>query len=148
MTTKNYFAHTEEQMLYAAWLKKGMLVGLVLLMISFVLYLFGILVPVVPPEQLANYWTLSAAEYVAAVNRDFLQMDSALVGWTWLKLISKGDFLNFLPIAILSGTTILCYLAMVPVFWKKKDKAYLFMSIAEVLILILAASGLLLAVGH
>lgn len=147
MATKNFPAPPEEQMIYAAWLEKGMLVGLVLLVISFSLYLFGILDPVVPVDQLARYWTLPAADYVAAVNRDFLQMETALVGWTWLKLISKGDFLNFLPIAILSGASILCYLAMVPVFWKKKDKAYLLMSIAEILILLLAASGLLTA-GH
>ena len=147
MTTKNFPAPPEEQMLYAAWLEKGMLFGLVLLVISFALYLFGIIAPAVPLDQLAYYWTLPAADYVAAVNSDFLQMEKALTGWAWLKLISKGDFLNFLPIAILSGITILCYLAMVPVFWKKKDKAYLLMSIAEVLILVLAASGLLTA-GH
>ena len=147
MTTKNAPASLEEQMLYAAWLKKGMMVGLVLLVISFALYLFGILAPVVPLEQLDSYWMLPAADYVAAVNRDFLQIEKPLIGWAWLKLISKGDFLNFLPIAILSGTTILCYLTTVPVFWKKGDRAYLIMSIAEVLILILAASGLLTA-GH
>jgi hypothetical protein len=68
-------------------------------------------------------------------------------GWTWLKLIGKSDFLNFLPIAILSGVTILCYGVIVPVFQKKRDKAYMIMSIAEVVILTLAASGFL-AAGH
>jgi hypothetical protein len=62
-------------------------------------------------------------------------------------MLGKGDFLNFVGIAILAGVTIICYLAIVPTLLRKKDTAYLLMAIAEVLILSLAASGIL-AVGH
>jgi len=51
------------------------------------------------------------------------------------------------PIAILSGVTIICYLAIVPGLFRRGDKAYGIMAIVEVVILALAASGLL-AVGH
>ena len=61
--------------------------------------------------------------------------------------LNKGDFLNFIGVAILSGITILCYAVIVPTLLRKGDKAYAVMSILEVLILALAASGLL-AVGH
>jgi hypothetical protein len=61
-----------------------------------------------------------------------------------MTMLGKGDFLNFLPVAILSGVTIFCYLAIVPGLFKRGDKA---MAIIEVIILTLAASGLL-AVGH
>ena len=57
------------------------------------------------------------------------------------------DFLNFGGIAILGGSTILCYLAIVPTLVRKKDNAYLAMTLLEVLVLTLAASGIL-AVGH
>ncbi|MGR0482866.1 MAG: hypothetical protein ACTFAL_16095 [Candidatus Electronema sp. V4] len=138
---------SEEQMLYAAWLEKGMLIGLALLVISFGLYVFGIIEPVIPLDELSKYWGLSVKEYLVAVNSNFLHMDHAPTGWAWMKLIGKSDYMNFLPIAILSGITILCYGAIVPVFMKKGEKAYMIMSIAEVVILTLAASGIL-AAGH
>jgi hypothetical protein len=50
-------------------------------------------------------------------------------------------------ISILGGITIFCYLAIAPVLWRKKDFAYLAMVALEVIVLSLAASGLL-AVGH
>lgn len=138
---------SEEQMLYAAWLEKGMLIGLVLIVISFALYVTGIIKPVIPLEELSNYWKLPVKDYLAAVNSNFLHMEHPPTGWAWLKLLGKGDFLNFLPIAILAGITMLCYAVIVPVFMKKGEKAYMIMAIAEVVILALAASGLLKA-GH
>jgi len=61
--------------------------------------------------------------------------------------VGKGDFLNFIGIAMLGGATIICYLAIVPTLLRKKDTAYVVMSILEVCVLTLAASGLL-AAGH
>ena len=82
-----------------------------------------------------------------AVNTNFLHQAHPPTGWAWLKLLGKSDFLNFLPIAILSGITIMCYAVIVPVFKRKGEKAYMIMAIVEVIILALAASGLLKA-GH
>ena len=64
-----------------------------------------------------------------------------------MKLLGKSDFLNFLPVAILSGVTIVCYLAIVPGLFARGDKAMGIMTLATAVILALAASGLL-AVGH
>ena len=138
---------TEEQMLYANLLGKGMAVGLLLLFVTFGLYVFGIMKPVIPVELVSSYWNQSAHDYLVAINNDFLHWDNLALGWSWAKLLGKGDFLNFLPIAILSGVTIICYAAIVPGLFRRGDKAYAIMAIAEVVILGLAASGLL-AVGH
>jgi len=138
---------TKEQVLYADILAKGMYVGLLLLFITFALYVFGIMTPVIPLEQVSNYWLHSAHEYLVAINNDFLHWDHLPLGWAWFSLLSKGDFLNFLPIAILSGTTVACYLAIVPGLFRRGDTAYAIMAILEAVILALAASGLL-AVGH
>jgi len=138
---------TEEQIRYANILEKGMYVGLLLLFITFALYAFGIMTPVIPVTEIANYWNQSAHEYLVAINNEFLHWDHLPLGWAWFSLLGKGDFLNFLPIAILSGVTIMCYGAIVPGLFRRGDKAYGFMAIAEVVILSLAASGLL-AVGH
>ncbi len=45
-----------EQVLYADILNKGMLAGLVVLLITFALYVFGIVSPYVPLDKLSNYW--------------------------------------------------------------------------------------------
>jgi hypothetical protein len=70
-----------------------------------------------------------------------------MTGWAWLSALTMGDYLNFLPIAVLSGVTIVCYLGIVPTFIRKKDRAYAIMALVEVVILTAAASGLL-TVGH
>ena len=69
------------------------------------------------------------------------------IGWSWLKLIWYGDFLNFLPIAILSGITIFCYIVILPNMLVRKDYWMAMIAFLEILILCLAASGIL-TVGH
>ena len=49
---------------------------------------------------------------------------------------------------MLSGLTILCYLVILPILFRKKDTAYAIIAIVEVLVLSLAASGLLKVGGH
>ena len=139
---------THEQLLYATILEKGMYFGLLAMFITFALYVFGILKPVVPLEEISGYWSQPVHEYLEAIKVNFLQdWNHAPTGWSWLSLSAKGDFLNFIPVAILSGVTIFCYLAIVPGLFSRGDKAYGIMAIAEAVILALAASGLL-AVGH
>jgi hypothetical protein len=147
LTVKMSSKATEEQLLYANILEKGMLVGLLLMFITFALYVFRIMPAAVPLNEIADYWSQPVHEYLVAINNNFLHWDHLVTGWSWVKLIGKGDFINFIPIAILSGVTIMCYLAIVPGLFKRGDKAYAIMALAEAAILTLAASGLL-AVGH
>ena len=136
-----------EQLVYAKVLEIGMYIGLVILFITFGLYVSRAVAPAVPLEQVSNYWSHGVHAYLKAVNADFLHMEHPPTGWAWVGLLGKGDFLNFVGIAILAGVTILCYLAIVPTLLRKKDAAYLTMALLEVLVLVLAASGIL-AVGH
>jgi hypothetical protein len=138
---------TEEQILYARVLEKGMYLGLLLMFITFALYVFGIMDPAVPLNEIAGYWNQDVHSYLVAINENFLHLDHLPTGWSWMALVGKGDFLNFIPVAILSGVTIICYLIIVPGLFRRGDKAYGIMAIAEAVILALAASGLL-AVGH
>ncbi|MBU0675271.1 MAG: DUF1634 domain-containing protein [Proteobacteria bacterium] len=138
---------TEEQLLYAKILEKGMYFGLLLMFVTFALYVLGIMPAIVPKDMVAEYWNLPVGEYLETINHNYIGWAHGPTGWSWMKLIGNGDFLNFVPIAILSGVTIICYAAIVPGLFQRGDKAYGIMAIAEVLILALAASGLL-AVGH
>ncbi len=131
---------TEEQILYANILNKGMIVGLIGLVVTFVIYGAGILKPVIPLEEVQNYWVMPVADY--------LEQTGIHAGWAWLGNLDKGDMLNFLPIAFLSLLTIICYLAIIPGLMKKKDTAYVALAIVEVLVLVFAASGILGSGGH
>lgn len=130
----------EEQIAYAQWLDWGMKIGLLILIITFIIYLTGILSPQIPISELPKYWKLKAHEYLSSAN---LQP-----GWAWLSMVTKGDFLNFVPVAFLGAVTIFCYIRILPIFLKNKDIAYFIFAVVECLILILAASGLLHVGGH
>jgi len=125
----------EEQLAYATILNWGMKIGFVLLLVSFVLYVLGIIEPQIAHNDLPKYWGMSVHEYLEATN---LQ-----TGWSWLALVNKGDFMNFIGIAFLGFVTIVCYLRIVPILFKNKNTIYGIIAILEILVLILAASGLL-----
>jgi len=136
-----------EQLVYAKVLEIGMYIGLMILFMTFALYASGILTPAVPLDHVSSYWNLGVHEYLETVNDKYLHMEHPPTGWAWVTMLGKGDFLNFIGIAILAGITIICYLAIVPTLLRKKDNAYLTMAVLEVIVLTLAASGIL-AVGH
>ena len=46
-------------------------------------------------------------------------------------------------IAILAGVSIICFLSIVPLLWKNGDRIYALLAITEVIILTVAASGIL-----
>lgn len=131
---------TEEQIAYAKILDLGMKVGLGALVISFGVYVLGILDPYVPLQKLPELWKLPVHEYMQKANIHG--------GWSWLYLLNKGDFLNFVGIAFLAGVSIICYMRIIPSLFRKKDMIYAFLAVAEVVVLVMAASGLLKSGGH
>ncbi len=131
---------SEEQVVYANLLNKGMWIGLGLVIITFLIYVSGLLPSHVPIEDLPRHW----GKRVHAFNQE-LELPT---GWGWLRNIGKGDYLNFVGIAMLSGLTIACYGAIMPILKRKKDIAYFLIAMAEVLVLLLAASGVLKSGGH
>ncbi len=104
---------TEEQIAYAKILDAGMKVGLLMLIITFVIYMTGLFSPYIPVKELPKYWGMSV--------HDYLQVTGIHAGWSWLGMLGKGDFLNFIGIAFLAGVTIICYIRIIPIFLKKKD---------------------------
>lgn len=130
---------SEEKLAYATLLDWGMKIGFVLLLVTFSIYIFGFAKPHIPLEQLPQYWSMPVNEYLKATN--------VHTGWSWLHLIHKGDFMNFIGITFLSAITVVCYLRILPIYLKTKDTVFAIVTVIEVLILVLAASGILV-VGH
>ncbi len=131
---------SEEQLVYANILNTGMWLGLAVLTITFLMYAFGVLPNFVPIDDLPKLWGMKAKDYIHTLH--------APTGWGWLAFVGKGDYLNFVGIAMLAGLTILCYLSIIPSFVRKKDQAYLWIAITEVVVLLLAASGIMKTGGH
>lgn len=128
-----------EQLRYAQLLDWGTRIGLVVLVASFAAYVFGLLEPQVPLQRLPQLWQLPVGQ--------FLQQTQMPTGWGWLALVFKGDMVGLLGIAILAGCSVLCLLALVPLYLKRGDKAYVLLCLAEVAVVVLAASGLISG-GH
>ncbi|MFP4392075.1 MAG: DUF1634 domain-containing protein [Desulfohalobiaceae bacterium] len=129
-----------EQQLYAEMLEKGMYLGLGLLLLTFMIYAFGIIEPYIALDKIANYWHTSAAEYLHSADIPD--------GWGWIALLGYSDILNFIGIALLAAVTIFCYISIIPLLIKQKDMLYAFFVALEALILIFAASGILKVGGH
>jgi len=123
-----------EQEAYARWLAHGVRLGFGVLVVSFVVYLAQWLPSTIAPRDLPRYWHLPVREYLAATG--------APTGWGWLRRLGEGDVLNFVGIAILASLTIACYLRVLPVFARARERVLLAICVAEIAVLLLAASGI------
>lgn len=136
-------AQSTEQLRYAKLLEWGTRIGLLVLVLSFAAYATGLLEPVVPLQRLPELWSQPVGSYLAET-----QMPT---GWGWLALVAssqaRGDVVGLLGIAILAGCSVLCLLALVPHYWRRGDKAYVALCLAEAAVVVLAASGLISG-GH
>lgn len=128
-----------EQLHYARLLDWGNRVGLVVLIATFVAYAFGLVSPQVPLDHLPTLWTLPTEE--------FLSRSGLPTGWGWVALIERSDVAALSGIAILAGCSLVCLVALVPLFLRKGDRAYAALCLAEAGVVLLAASGLLTG-GH
>ena len=142
MTTdlKNDIKASPAQLRYADTLFYGALLGFVTMLITYALYVTGVLTPQIPLEEMPRLWSQSAAAYRAAGNIP--------QGWGWVALVGKGDLCNFIGIAFLAALTILCFVQLAIGLLRQKQWIMAIIAILEVMVLSLAASGVLVAGGH
>ena len=129
-----------EQLAYANLLFIGAWAGIVLMIITYFVYVGGIFSPHVDFALITQNWDKGVNEY--------LEITKSPHGWGWLNLMHRGDFLNFVGIALLAVLTLICYLFLIVGYKKRKDWAYFIIAVLEVAVLALAASGILGAGGH
>ncbi|NLI30445.1 MAG: hypothetical protein GX423_10255 [Nitrospiraceae bacterium] len=131
---------TEEQLRYARLLRLLMRIGLIMLIVTYAIYMSGILTPRIPVQELSRYWSLPVHEYLSATGLK--------PGWSWVQFIGTGDYINFSGVVFLAAATIWCYAAIFPMFLRKKDYIYAAIAALEILVLVAAASGILQTGGH
>jgi len=128
-----------EQLRYAAWLEGTARGGLALLVVTYFAYVLGAFAPLVPLDTMPALWNQSAAAYMAQTGSPN--------GWGWLAQAARSDLLNLFGIAILAGSSIVCLLAVIPLYARRGERIYVLVCVLQVAVLLLAASGLL-TVGH
>jgi hypothetical protein len=136
---KNVYA-SPEQTAYADMLFYGCWIGLAVMLITYILYVSGIISPHVPLADMPQYWSRPAAQYLRNAN--------VPTGWGWVNLLKEGDFLNFVGIVLLAGLSIVCYLRVIPSMFRKKDMVMAYIAVAEVVVLVFAASGIVGGGAH
>lgn len=128
------------QLKYADMLFYGCWGGLALMIVTYTLYVSGIMTPFVPLEKMTEYWKISC--------HDFLGQSGVVPGWWWVGQLARGDFLNFLGVAFLAGLTVICYIPLCLGYLKKKDMTFATIAFLEIVVLLLAASGIFGAGAH
>ena len=126
-------AQSDEQRRYAHLLETGARAGLVWVLLAFGAYGSGLLPSGVPLQQLPALWSLPLAE--------FLQQSGSPTGLSWLARLRQGDMLSLAGIAWLASCSLPALLALLPAYLRRGDKVYAALALAQVAVIVLAASG-------
>lgn len=126
-------AQSDEQRRYARLLEAGARAGLVAVLLAFAAYGSGLLPSGVPLQQLPALWSLPLAE--------FLQQSGSPTGLSWLGRLQQGDMLSLAGIAWLASCSLPALLALLPLYLRGGDKVYAALALAQMAVILLAASG-------
>jgi hypothetical protein len=128
-----------EERAYGAVVRAGTVAGLGTLLVTFFVYVCGFAQPHVPLDRIVGLSRDDVRTY--QTNTDAPQ------GWAWVRMLEYSDYLNYIGIAILGGTTLAAFLVIVPLFVRRRDWIYAAIAAIEICVLAVAASGLL-GSGH
>ena len=131
---------SREQIIYANLLIIGVLAGLIILVTTYAIYVSGILPAHVEISLIPELWGKGVGEY--------LEITHSPHGWGWVPLLAKGDFLNYIGFALLALMTIFCYLVLVRGYIRQKNWIFTVIAVLEIVVLSVAASGILGSGGH
>lgn len=128
-----------DQQVYARWLDWGTRLSLAVLIAAFLAYAFGLTPAALPLAEMPRFWRLPLERYLA--------LSGSPTGWGWLAMLDKGEYQNLVGVALLGLVTVVCYLRVLPLLLARRERLQAAIVAAQVLVLLLAASGLL-AGGH
>jgi hypothetical protein len=131
---------SREQIIYANLLIIGVWAGIIILVTTYAIYLIGILPSHIEISLIPEIWGKGVGE--------FLEITHSPHGWGWLPMLVKGDFLNYLGFVLLALMTIVCYLVLIRGYVRQQNWIFAVIALLEVVVLSLAASGILGSGGH
>ncbi|HET9579890.1 MAG TPA: hypothetical protein VFP44_18795 [Usitatibacter sp.] len=127
----------KDQERYARVLSWGSHIGLAVLVAFFAIYILEVVPPLVPHERLPELWSAPSSE--------FLRGAGVEPGWDWMRLLHHADVLNLLGIAILALCSVPPIAAIMPLYWASHRRAIFAICALELVVILVAASGLLIA---
>jgi hypothetical protein len=139
MANHDQASQSPPQLRYAFLVEWGTRIGLLVLALSFIAYAGGLVPAHVPLERLPHLWSQPLSDYVAATGSP--------TGWAWLQLLHRSDVLGLAGIAILSVSSVVGLLALVPLYVALRDRTFVVLCLLQALVVLLAASGLVSG-GH
>src|SRR5665648_1045934 len=102
-----------EQDRYASILLVCSWAGIIIMVISFLLYMGGFFNPLIKPSDMPLYWGLNVHQY--------LEVTHAPSGWNWLPLVTHSDYLNLVGLAFLGSVSVLGYISLLIGYLRKKN---------------------------
>ena len=111
-------------------------IALMVLIASFLVYAFALGDPHLPPQELPKLWAFPVDHYIAA--------SGAPTGWNWVTLLHRGDYLNFIGVALFAGISAIAYARIVPLFLARGEHGRATIAVLQILVLVAAASGVVL----
>ncbi|SPF54474.1 conserved membrane hypothetical protein [Candidatus Desulfosporosinus infrequens] len=123
-----------EQNRYASILLVCSWGGIILMLVTFLLYMGGLFNPTVQPSEIPLYWGLSVHKYALATH--------APSGWNWVTMINHADYLNLIGLAFLGSVSVIGYISLLKDYVHKKDLPYVIMVALEIIVIVSAASGI------
>jgi len=137
---KQAFQPSRDQLIYANLLIIGVWAGIFTLVATYFIYVAGIIPSHVQMSLLPKVWGKGVDE--------FLEITHSPHGWGWVSLLGKGDFLNYIGFVLLALMTIICYLVLLRGYLRQKNWIFSVIAFLEIMVLGLAASGILGGGGH
>ena len=131
---------SQDQIIYANLLVIGVWAGIVIMFVTYSIYLFELLPAHVDTSLIAKVWNKGVGEY--------LEITHSPHGWGWVGLLAKGDFLNYVGFTLLGLMTLLCFIVLLRGYLRQKNWIFSIIAFLEILVLSLAASGILGTGGH
>ena len=131
---------TQDQIIYANLLVIGVWTGITIMLVTYSIYMFELLPVHVDTSFIPKVWNKGVGEY--------LEITHSPHGWGWVSLLAKGDFLNYIGFVLLGLMTLLCFIVLLRGYLRQKNWIFSIIAFLEILVLTLAASGILGTGGH
>jgi len=125
--------------IYARWLDYATKGGFAISLVAFLVYVTGVVPAFLPASELPRYWMLPVDRFVAATGVPHQ--------WAWLHFLRYSDVLNVGAVALLALVTPACYARLLPKLLAQRDWLQFSLACTQVLVLLVAASGLLAGRG-
>ncbi len=128
------------QLAYAKIIYRLANIGIVIMTISYVLYMTGYPKPFLPIGKLVQLWETRSVE--------FIEITQMPVGFDLIHHLAQSDIISLMSIIFVSSITIIGYVRILPYFLKENDLPYTLITILQILVFILAAGGILSFGSH